>query len=236
MQETVHALRALQELDHQIYRLRDELRRLPEERKARRAQVDVLIHKRDEAKKQANELKLRVKEIDDATTMQRQRMRKVENEAANSRGDMALLAAFQHQIRTLKREIEKAEEEGLAWLEQGQGIEAEQARIQADVEAAEKGFAEFSKNVDAELATAKGKLTKLEAERKTRLPEQIQPESFGLYERLLASRGGIALAELDRRICQACFIEVPVNLQVRVARGTQLVQCPSCDRILYFRG
>ena len=45
-----------------------------------------------------------------------------------------------------------------------------------------------------------------------------------------------ALAELDGKICQACHMEVPSNLYVKVARGTVLAQCPSCDRIFYIRG
>jgi predicted nucleic acid-binding Zn-ribbon protein len=28
-------------------------------------------------------------------------------------------------------------------------------------------------------------------------------------------------------------MEVPTNMVVRVSRGADLVQCPSCDRILY---
>ena len=235
MQETVKALRALQEIDHEIYRLRAELRRLPLERKTRRAQIDAAIAKRDEVKKRAGELRVKIKEIDDATTMQRQRVRKVEHEAAHSRGDVALLAAFQHQVRTLKREIGTAEEEGLALLEESGGVDTEVARQQAEIDAAEKIFVEFSSNVDAELAAAARKLAELEMQRKTRMPATIQPESLSLYDRLLVSREGIALAELESRICQACYMEVPVNLYVRVARGTELVQCPSCHRIFYVR-
>jgi predicted nucleic acid-binding Zn-ribbon protein len=121
MQQTLRALRALQELDQQIFRLREELRRLPEERARRRAQIDQLSARRAETEARARELAARIREIEDMTTMQRQRMRKVEGEAANSRGDMALLAAFQHQVRTLKRDISIAEEEGLALVEQATG-------------------------------------------------------------------------------------------------------------------
>jgi predicted nucleic acid-binding Zn-ribbon protein len=235
MQETVKALRALQELDHEIYRLRAELRRLPQERKTRRAQIDASIAKQNETKKRATELRTKIKEIEDNTTIQRQRMRKVEHEAANSRGDVALLAAFQHQVRTLKRDISVAEEEGLTYLEEATGVEAEVARMQAEIDAAEKVYAEFSKNVDNELKLATQKLAELETQRKTRMPAAIQPESLSLYDRLLVSREGVALAELESRICQACYMEVPVNLYVRVARGTELVQCPSCHRIFYVR-
>ena len=89
MQETIKALLALQELDTEIYRLRDELRRLPDERAVRRAQIDALIARKDQTSKRGLDLRIKVKEIEDLTTIQRQRQRKVEHEAANSRGDMS---------------------------------------------------------------------------------------------------------------------------------------------------
>ena len=38
---------------------------------------------------------------------------------------------------------------------------------------------------------------------------------------------------LEGRICQGCYMQIPPNLGVQLARGASLVQCPSCDRILY---
>ena len=233
MQDTIHALLALQELDHQIYSLRDELRRLPEERAARRAQIDSLIARRDEAHKQALELRVKIKELEDMSTISRQRIRKVENEAAMARNDMALQAAFQHQVKSLKKDISMAEEQGIAHVSEAEVFDKDEAKYKAEIEAAEKLFSEFSGNVERELAVARGKLSELEKLRKTRLSPDINPDSFVLYERLVQTREGVALARLEDRVCQACFIQVPVNLYVRVARGNALVQCPSCDRILY---
>ena len=42
-----------------------------------------------------------------------------------------------------------------------------------------------------------------------------------------------SLAELGDGLCEGCFVNLPKNIVVRLARGTELVQCPSCDRILY---
>lgn len=235
MQDTIHALLALQELDHQIYSLRDELRRLPEERAGRRTQIDALIARRADAREKARVLRTQIKEREDTSTIARQRIRKVENEAAMARNDMALQAAFQHQIKSLKRDIGTAEEEGLALLSQAEAFDAEANRLDAEVTQAETVFAEFAGNVEREVAIARGKLSELERQRLTRLSPDINPESFALYERLVQARGGVALAGLEDRVCQACFIQVPVNLYVRVARGNALVQCPSCDRIFYVR-
>ena len=235
MQQTIAALLALQELDAEIYRLKDELRRLPQERDARRAQIDALIARRDESLTKARESRVRVKEIEDHTTIQRQRMRKVEHEAGQTRSDMALLAAYQHQVRSLKREISQAEEEGLALISDADAVEAEAGRLSGEIEQAEALFGEFNENVEREMQHARARLTELLARRKDRLNPELPPEAFDLYERLLASRDGVALAELESRICQQCYMEVPVNLYVRVAKGDSVVQCPSCDRIFYVR-
>ena len=169
------------------------------------------------------------------TTIQRQRMRKVEGEAANSRGDMALQAAFQHQARTLKRDISIAEEEGLELVEQADALASQAGEVDGRVTEAESVFGELATNVTSEMATAQAKLDELEAERAKRMSDDVDPESLTLYERLLAAREGVALAELEGKICQGCYMEVPSNLYVKVARGTTLAQCPSCDRIFYIR-
>lgn len=235
MQDTLRALRALQELDQDIFALSEELRRLPEERDRRRKEIDTLIAKCDVAKARVHDLTTRIKEIDDITTIQRQRQRKVEGEAMSSRADMALVAAYQHQIKTLKRNISIAEEEGLGLVEESEGISSLIETSAAEIAKAEEIFTEFAANVEAETSTARASLDKLEAERAKRMSDEVSPESLQLYERLLAAREGVALAELEGRVCQGCYMEVPSNLYVRVARGTSLTQCPSCDRIFYIR-
>jgi len=235
MQQTIAALLALQELDTEIYRLRDELRRLPEERTSKRAQIDAMIARKEETVGKARASRMKIKEIEDLTTIQRQRMRKVEHESTQAKVDVALLAAYQHQVKSLKREISQAEEEGLALVSDADAVEAEAKRMQGEIELAEKGFAEFAQNVESEVGAARAKLSQLETKRKQRLSPDVDREAFALYERLLSSREGVALAQLESRICQQCYMEVPVNLYVRVAKGDRVVQCPSCDRIFYVR-
>jgi predicted nucleic acid-binding Zn-ribbon protein len=235
MQETIRALRALQELDQDIFRLRAELKRLPEERQKRRREIDLQIAKAQEQTKTCRELRSKIKEIEELTARDRSRIRKVETEAANSRGDVATLAAYQHEIKTLKRDISTAEEQGLEFVGHAETADSELAKTKATIEEAEKLYVEFNANVEREMAEANHQLDALLARRKQRLSSALAQESLTLYERLLAAREGVALAELDGRICQACFMEVPTNLYVRVARGTSLTQCPSCDRILFQR-
>ncbi|MBM3992237.1 MAG: hypothetical protein FJ298_14695, partial [Planctomycetes bacterium] len=141
MQETIQALLALQELDSDIYRVKDELRRLPAERASRRAQIDALVTRKDETHKRSLELKVKVKELEDIATTSRQRIRKVENEMAHSRADVALHAAYAHQIKSLKKDISLSDEEALTHMTEIETLDAAVKRLQGEIDAAEVVFA-----------------------------------------------------------------------------------------------
>jgi len=68
MQETLRLLHDLQELDEDLYRVREELRRLPAERAKRRGAIDAELQRKTELAAQLRELETRTKEIEDLTT------------------------------------------------------------------------------------------------------------------------------------------------------------------------
>ncbi len=232
MQETIKVLLGLQNLDTKIHSVKGELKRLPEERIKRRSAIDGRIVTRDELDAAVKLLTVRVKEVDNDTTISRQRMRKLEK-AMDETGDQALVMAYQHELRSLKRDVSQAEEEGLEFVTKAEGFKEKYDALVKELEEEELVFAEFEENMTTELAAAEVKLTTLEADRAARMTGDLDPNVISVYERLLISRQGIALANLDGRTCQCCWMEVPANLSVRIARAQDLVTCPSCDRILY---
>jgi len=235
LRQTLAILRGLQELDRDLYRLQDELRRFPQEVTRKREKVRLESDKLADVEKKLTDAKVRLKEIEDLTTSQRQRVRKLEHEAGESRADAALHVAFQHEIRTLKRDIGEAEEEALGLLGDIERLNQERATLQAAVAELEKEFAQYSANVDKEAKETMDRAAAMERERKKRGTTQLSPDILGTYEKLLASREGQAIAELDGRVCQGCYVSVPNNIYVRLARRTELVLCPSCGRILFLR-
>jgi hypothetical protein len=235
MREVLRALLDLQEVDREIYRVKEELRRLPKERDRRRADLEAKRARLAEFEGETRLGKVKLKELEDLATQQRQRLRKLETEAMASRQDAASVAAYQHEIRSVKKEIGEAEEESLKLMEAAEAQEKLAAPLRAEIEADQKVFDEFMANAEQEAAAARKRMDGLLAKRKTRGVEQIEPNVLREYEQILDVRDGLALAELDNRICQGCYINVPPNVYVRLARGLELVRCQSCDRILYLR-
>lgn len=235
LRETLRILRGLQELDRDLYRLQDELQRFPQEVSRRREKLTAESGRLTELEKRLTETRVRVKEIEDLTTGQRQRVRKLEGEASEARADAALHVAFQHEIRSLRRDIGEAEEEGLALVEEAERLVKERDALRTVVQQLEGDVAEHSSNVEREAAEVRERARAMQAERKRRGTSELSPDVLGTYEKLLQSREGQAMAELADRVCQGCYVSVPNNIYVRLARSTELVYCPSCGRILYLQ-
>ncbi len=83
------------------------------------------------------------------------------------------------------------------------------------------------------MAKAEEKRAGLAHERELRLGSGVAQAVLEQYEKLLDAREGQAMAMLESKVCQGCYVSVPNNIYVKLARGLELVLCPSCGRILY---
>ena len=62
---------------------------------------------------------------------------------------------------------------------------------------------------------------------------RVQPADLSLYERLLKSTQGTAVAKVERGMCLGCRITLPTKELQQVRNGRSLVLCNSCGRILH---
>lgn len=234
MQQTLQTLIGLQDIDADLFRVQRELERLPAERRRREEELARLEQALEQARAAIHAEKSRVKEIEEQAVLDRQRIRKLEAEMTNSR-DMAVIEHCRYDIRELKRRIDRGERDALEIMER---IETEEAALEerrAALEAERETFRQFAESIEQEIRDAERRRDELLARRQEFLDSDLDRETLELYDRLLAARDGQALSFLDGRICQSCYMEVPPNTFVRLARGTEVIQCPSCDRILVLR-
>ncbi len=62
----------------------------------------------------------------------------------------------------------------------------------------------------------------------------VPPAMSGVYNRLVQrSRDGIAVAEVKNDSCSSCFMKLRPQKMVELRRGTEIIKCESCTRILY---
>jgi predicted nucleic acid-binding Zn-ribbon protein len=142
--------------------------------------------------------------------------------------------AMQHEIETAQKELGSVEEKVIERM-----VEAD--ALAAEVKKAEQALAAQQKEIDAEKKTLAEELSTVEAALKdatgkrnglvTSLPAQL----VSLFEQLARARKGVAIALATRDgLCSACHVRLRPQVFQEVRRNDQIIQCASCNRILYY--
>jgi predicted nucleic acid-binding Zn-ribbon protein len=232
MGNPVRALLSLQEVDKDLYRVNAELKRLPEDQARRLATLENVKEVLAERRTTLKGTQVKIKELEDVVTVQQQRIRKLDKEST-SNTDVTVIEACRYEIRGLKRQIEEAEREQFSMMESIERGKMEIEKIEGRLESELSTFEVFCQNVETEMSQARERQEELQGKRVERLGDSLDANTLDLYDRLLAARGGEALARLDGGVCQCCYMQVPPNIAVQLARSTKVIQCSSCDRIMY---
>ncbi len=62
----------------------------------------------------------------------------------------------------------------------------------------------------------------------------LTPQVMSTFERVAQRRNGIAVAEARDGICTICHVRLRPQVFNTVRRNEEIIQCDSCNRILYF--
>ena len=142
--------------------------------------------------------------------------------------------AMQHEIETAQKDLGAAEEKVLERM-----MEIDQ--ITDEVKTAEATKASEKKAVDADKAAL---ATELAADEKTvaektaaraALVSSVEPRLMSLFEQVAKVRKGVALSMATRDgLCSACHVRMRPHVFQQVRQNDSVVQCDSCQRILYW--
>ena len=83
------------------------------------------------------------------------------------------------------------------------------------------------------IATSEDELVRMQADREV-IVQKVKPDLYRRYEQI-RKRKGTALAWTRDGTCSACNIRLQPMLFQKLMRADEFGQCPSCNRILYFR-
>ena len=141
--------------------------------------------------------------------------------------------ALLHEIATAKTEKDGIEDRILALMESADTLtqrlkaaEASLAQARRDGDQARTAFAAERVALEAEIA-------RLTASRVTEV-RAVEARALSTYEQLLKGRRGQAVAEMRAGHCTACHVRLRPTVEQHVRRNEDLVQCDSCQRLLYF--
>jgi len=138
------------------------------------------------------------------------------------------------EIEAAERELNDAEDAILSIME-------EMDSVSRQLKTAESKVREERKSVEAQ----KGKLEEENLEMQKELSNYMEKRSgivnlldrelYTLYISLLETHNGIAVTEVRNEICQGCNMNIPPQLFVEIKKNEEIIHCPQCRRILYYK-
>jgi predicted nucleic acid-binding Zn-ribbon protein len=144
------------------------------------------------------------------------------------------LGLAKREVELLKEELATLETELVAVMEQVeaataklQGLESELARLTADRDAEAASLRETLARLGADIEREKAT--------RTELVQTVESDLRRKYEMIFSRRGGLAVVEVRSGICQGCRMRVPPQLYNEIQRNEQVILCPSCQRMLFWR-
>ena len=142
------------------------------------------------------------------------------------------LASLQEQVVNLQQKMRVGDDKTLDIMAEVDTLQqkvslkrGEVAKIEEDWRAEQASLLQQQAELGAALAT-------LEQKGKD-LAGKLDASSLELYQALRRKRHGRAVAKVEQGMCQGCRIALPMSELQRARLGQELVQCSSCERILY---
>jgi predicted nucleic acid-binding Zn-ribbon protein len=145
------------------------------------------------------------------------------------------------EYQALLKEIEAAEQENKAIEDEILVLMEQIDMAAASITAAEKKARDDEETIVAEQKEHEAAFAQLEEELKEaerqrqETAARIDPMVLAQYQKLLASKAGIAIAEARGESCSGCYMSIPPQVFVNVKKNSSIITCPHCGRILYYK-
>ena len=225
---------ALQKLDTATHDAQRRLADAPERLAALDARLEAAKHEVADAKARLAANQANRREIEKDVAMHQGRLSKFRDQAMAVKTNQEY-HAIQKEIGFAQTEIKALEDRILELM-----LDADEQNAAA--KRAEKALADEQKAVEAEKkqlaaddVALHASLEKVAAERKT-VTAALDPKVLEIFERVAKGRHGVAVAEARDAICTICHVRLRPQVFNNVRRNDSIIQCDSCQRILYFRG
>ncbi len=231
MLDEVRALLILQNRDRRLMALAKDLEKLPQDEaraKTKLAGDEAAVTRAHDALLDC-ELRLKRLELDAGTrktTIARLKIQQFETRKNEE------YQALGHEIVRYEKEVDELETRELELMEEMDSLRAAQ-------KAAEAALAHTRTLVEEDLTSIQQRHDRMEAERAevmteratlaAKVPEEIMP----LYERLMKSKAGMALAPMSEGKCQGCHMKLIPSTVVAAQNAKEIARCEDCGRILY---
>lgn len=232
MHADLERLISLQRIDSSIHDAEHRLSDEPARLKALDLRLEDARQRVSAAKERIAQNTAARREIEKDVALHQGRLSKFREQAMNVKTNQEY-HAIQHEIAFAQNEIKTHEDRMLERM-----VEADE--LTAALKADEAALAGTQKEVDSEKRAIttehdvlRARVEALKGDR-SGVIGSLAPDALSMFEMVSRRRHGVAMAEAKDGICTICHVRLRPQVFNTVRRNEALIQCDTCQRILYF--
>ena len=231
MLEDVRALLVLQDRDRRLLSLAKDLEKLPQDEARAQGKLAADLKAVQAANDALVECELQLKRIEldvgaRNTTIQRLKVQQFETRKNDE------YQALGNEVIRYEKEVDELETKELELMEKIDQLRAEQKEAEAKRSKTQNLVDEDLASIRQRAERIKQDQAELSAEREqlaAAIPDSILP----LYQRLMKTKDGLAVAPMHEGKCGGCHMKLIASTVVAVQTCKELARCEDCGRILY---
>jgi uncharacterized protein len=143
--------------------------------------------------------------------------------------------ALLSEIETIKETQSREEEEILRLMDEIDEVRKSLQKKEKEVTVTLEKIEKERKGLEEKLAHEEVDWKK-QTERREKVSKQLESNLLRLYNTLMERRHGVGVVGVKNETCQGCFVHIPPQMFIEAQKNSALIQCPNCNRILYWEG
>ncbi|MEM8952857.1 MAG: C4-type zinc ribbon domain-containing protein [Verrucomicrobiota bacterium] len=221
----------LQDRDQSVLRIQSILNRIPQEEEKAKSRLDHDLAAVESAKQALQENEIAIKNVEIEVQSKRDQIVKFKNQQLETKKNEAY-QALGHEIERFTNDISDLETKELEFMEVTDTLKTNLADAQKNLDATQGLVDEELAALKERSTTAEDQLRAFEEERGA-IAATVDEDTLDLYDRLLASKGDVAIVPLNDGKCDGCHMTVTTSTQLRVKADKEITLCELCSRMLY---
>ncbi len=231
MLKEIEQLLILQNRDSKISTMKLELKMAPAERAQLEQKLESSGARLESAKLELREIEVERKKLENEAQSKRDGIAKFKTQQFQTRKNEEF-QALNNEISRHQKDIQTIEDRELELMENAEKVKAQVKTAEGELQVAKTQINRELADIDAKTKVIETHLKQAETERE-QLSKEIEEDLLERYERLFASKGDVAVVELEHEVCMGCHMKITTQTAVRVKAKREIMSCEQCGRILY---
>lgn len=162
-------------------------------------------------------------------------------ERRKAAADAALMAEsskeasqYQNQEIQLANRYQELEQDTFPLLSVQEDLDGQLGTLKTEIDELKPVLADLNKAEEARVKAVDEKVAVVHGDRDA-IAREIDKPLLKQYELVRKSKRGMGLANVTNNNCGGCSMRLPIHIVQKVLRNKDIVRCPSCGRILWFK-